>query len=278
MTDARLKRKIPKFFNILVCLTVCLIWLAPFGWLLSTSMRPRSEAFRLPPAFIPERLIFTNYTHVFQAIPIIQFAANSLFIALTATLLMLLVTSLACYSITRIDFLGKKIVMPVLLSGLMIPSSVILIPLFFTIRDMGLINNRWSVILTSVYFPMAFLLLRSFYLTIPRSYDEAAYIDGAGHLRIFFQIILPMSKSSMIVSGLLCFITSWNNYLVPLVLLTDSHQFTLPLGIQFLRNSQSTDISLILAGVTLVLIPPVILFITCQRWLIQGMVTTGIKS
>lgn len=273
-----MKRLFFRALNILACLFLCLLWLAPFGWVLSTSMRPRSEAFRLPPSFFPESLDLTNYVKVFQAIPIMKFMSNSFSIAALTTLLMLLITSMASYAMARIDFRGKKLVMPILLCGLMIPSSVTLIPLFFTMRDLGLINSRWSVILLGIYYPMGFLLIRSFYMTIPKSYDEAAYMDGAGHVKIFFHIILPMSVSSLIVAGLLCFIGSWNNFLAPLILLSDINQFTLPLGMQFLNNSFSTDISMILAAVVLALTPPILLYITCQRWLLQGMITTGLKS
>lgn len=267
-----------KTLNILVCLALCVMWLAPFGWILSTSMRTRSEAFSIPPAFWPETLNFTNYINVFHAIPIMKFMGNSLYIAVCTTLLMLLVTSMSAYAMARIDFRGKKLIMPVLLSGLMIPSSVTLIPLFFTMRNLGLINSRWSVILLCIYYPMGFLLIRQFYMTIPKSYDEAAYMDGAGHIRIFCSIILPMSASSLIVAGLLCFIGSWNNFLLPLVLLSDVDQYTIPLGMQFLKGSFSTDICLILAAVVIALIPPILLFITCQRWLLQGMITSGLKS
>lgn len=273
-----MKRRFFRALNMLVCLFLCLLWLAPFGWVLSTSMRARSEAFRLPPAFFPETFNLTNYFKVFHAIPVMKFMGNSLFIATLTTLFMLLITSMAAYAMARIDFSGKKLVMPLLLSGLMIPSSVTLIPLFFTMRDLGLINSRWSVILLGIYYPMGFLLIRSFYMTIPKSYDEAAYMDGAGHIRIFFHVILPMSVSSLIVAGLLCFIGSWNNFLVPLILLSDVNQFTIPLGMQFLNNSFATDICMILAAVVLALIPPILLYITCQRWLLQGMITTGLKS
>ena len=273
------KRKILSGLNCLLCLSLCLIWIAPFCWIFSTSMRSRSSAFAVPPAFFPETLNLTNYKQVFQMIPVAQFMGNSLKNALFTTVFMLLFTCMAAYAMARVDFRGKKLVMPILLSGMMIPSSVTLIPLFFTMRDLGLINTQWSVILLGIYYPIGFLLVHQFYMTIPRSYDEAAYIDGAGHIRIFTRIILPMSVSPMIVAGLLCFINCWNNFLLPLVLISDVNQFTMPLGMQFLRGSAfSTDICVILAGVVIVLLPPVVLFIFCQKWLMQGFITTGLKS
>ncbi len=278
MNKGMVKKRFFTAAGVLACLALCILWLAPFGWVLSTSMRQRSEAFSVPPAFWPEQLNFANYLNVFRAIPIMKFMGNSLYIAIFTTALMLLVTCMAAYSMARISFHGKKLLMPLLLSGMMIPSSVTLIPLFFTMRDLGLINNRWSVILLGIYYPMGFLLIRQFYMTIPKSYDEAAYMDGAGHIRIFFSVILPMSVSSLIVAGLLCFIGSWNNFLLPLILLSNVNEFTIPLGMQFLLGSFSTDICLILAAVVIALIPPVLLFITCQRWLLQGMITTGLKS
>lgn len=273
-----LKKSTFSILNNVACMALGFLWLLPFGWILSTSMRPRSEAFRLPPAFWPETLDFTNYAQVLKQIPVFTFMYNSFVIAVFTVVIMLLITSMAAYVLSRIDFAGKKLAMPLLLAGMMIPQSSTLVPLFYTMRDLGLINSRWTVILLGIYYPVGLLLIHQFMMTIPRSYDEAAYIDGAGRVRIFLWLMLPMSRSTLLVAGLLCFILSWNNFLVPLIFLSRVEDYTITLGVQFLKNSFTMDISVILAGVILTLIPPALIYSVCQKYLMQGIITTGLKS
>lgn len=264
--------------NVLLCLLVSLIWLLPFGWILSTSMRLPSEAYTVPPAFFPERLDLANYAKVFHTIPIMTFMGNSFFMSFTATALMLLMTAMAAYGTARIRFKGSGFVTLLLISGMMIPISSILVPLFYTMKELGLANSRWAVILLGIYYPIGFLMMRNFIQTIPRSYDEAAYMDGAGHIRIFTRIVLPMSASSLIVCGLMCFVGNWNNFLVPLIFLSDMKDYTITLGLQFLKNSFTSDTTLILAGVVIALLPPILLYCFCSKYLMQGIMTTGLKS
>lgn len=181
----------------------------------------------------------------------LKFTWNSFFISASATLAMLVVTSMAAYAFARINFAFKKIAFPILLSGMMIPVSSTLVPLFFTIRDLNLMDTQAAVILLGIYYPIGLLLLRQFMMTIPKSYDEAAYIDGASRLRIFWSIILPMSRSTMIVAAVLCFVVNWNNYLVPLVFLNSEGNYPLTLGMQFLKDSWTIDQTVMLAAVVL---------------------------
>ncbi len=264
--------------NVLLCLLVSLIWLLPFGWILSTSMRLPSEAYTVPPAFFPERLDLANYAKVFHTIPMMTFMGNSFFMSFTATALMLLMTAMAAYGTARIRFKGSGFVTLLLISGMMIPISSILVPLFYTMKELGLANSRWAVILLGIYYPIGFLMMRNFIQTIPRSYDEAAYMDGAGHIRIFTRIVLPMSASSLIVCGLMCFVGNWNNFLVPLIFLSNMKDYTITLGLQFLKNSFTSDTTLILAGVVIALLPPILLYCFCSKYLMQGIMTTGLKS
>ena len=272
------KRPVLSGANSVLCLMISFVWLLPFGWILSTSMRPLSEAYAVPPAFFPEQLNLTNYVKVFRTIPILTFMWNSFVMSFTPTILMLLITSMAAYGTSRIRFPGSGVVALVLISGMMIPGSSILVPLFYTMKDLGLVNSKWAVILLGIYSPIGFLMMRSFFQTIPKSYDEAAYMDGASHVRIFSRIILPMSSSTMLVCGLLCFISNWNGFLVPLVFLSDMENYTITLGLQFLKSSTTTPTTLILAGVVIVLIPPILLYGFFSRYLLQGIMTTGLKS
>ena len=275
---AAAKRAVSQGLIVLGCLLICLIWVLPFLWMLGTSMRREIDSFNLPPAFWPEQWNIENYQKVFDMIPFLKFTWNSFFISASATLAMLVVTSMAAYAFARINFAFKKIAFPILLSGMMIPVSSTLVPLFFTIRDLNLMDTQAAVILLGIYYPIGLLLLRQFMMTIPKSYDEAAYIDGASRLRIFWSIILPMSRSTMIVAAVLCFVVNWNNYLVPLVFLNSEGNYPLTLGMQFLKDSWTIDQTVMLAAVVLSVIPPAIVYITCQKFLLQGVITSGLKS
>jgi multiple sugar transport system permease protein len=259
------------------CIIIGLFWLLPFGWILSTSMRKYSEAFRIPPAFFPERIDFGNYVSAFMKVPFLNFAINSLIVSVSAVAIMLVITAMSAYAFARIDFKYKKVALPILISGMMIPGTATLIPMFFMMRDLGLMDNRWAVILVGVYFPIGLLLMRQFIMTIPRSYDEAAYIDGAGRVQIFFKIILPMSTQVIIVAALLCFITNWNNFIYPLIFLNDIKKFTLPLGLQFLRSMYYSDVPAMLAGVVVTLIIPALIYMFLHKYLVKGIITTGLK-
>ena len=275
---AAAKRAVSQGLIVLGCLLICLIWVLPFLWMLGTSMRREIDSFNLPPAFWPEQWNIENYQKVFDMIPFLKFTWNSFFISASATLAMLVVTSMAAYAFARINFAFKKIAFPILLSGMMIPVSSTLVRLFFTIRDLNLMDTQAAVILLGIYYPIGLLLLRQFMMTIPKSYDEAAYIDGASRLRIFWSIILPMSRSTMIVAAVLCFVVNWNNYLVPLVFLNSEGNYPLTLGMQFLKDSWTIDQTVMLAAVVLSVIPPAIVYITCQKFLLQGVITSGLKS
>lgn len=262
----------------IVTLFLSLLWIMPFLWMLGTSMRREIDSFNLPPAFWPEQWNITNYEKVLTTVPFLRFMLNSFIIAACATFLMVMVTTMASYAITRIDFKFKNVVFVVLISGMMIPTSSTLVPVFATIRKLGLMDTRWAVILLGVYYPIGLLLLRSFMMTIPKSYDEAAYIDGANRFQIFFKIILPMSRPTITVATVLCFVSNWNNFLLPLIFLNDKVKFPLPLGIQFLKDTRSVDQTIMLAAVILGILPLVLIYIFGQKYLLKGAITSGLKS
>ena len=261
-----------------VTLGMSILWLMPFLWMLGTSMRREVDSFNLPPAFWPESWNIVNYEKVLTTIPFFKFMLNSIIMAGCATLFMVVFTTMAAYAISRIDFKFKNAVFVILISGMMIPTSSTLVPVFSTIRNMGLMDTRWAVILLGIYYPIGLLLLRSHMMTIPKSYDEAACIDGANRLQIFFKIILPMSRPTIAVATVLCFITNWNNFLVPLIFLSDKNKYPLPLGMQFLKSTWAIDQTVMLSAVIMSIIPLLIVYIFCQKYLLQGAITSGLKA
>ena len=263
-------------YAIMVMITV--LMLMPIGWMLGTSMRQSKESFVLPPSFWPTQFNLDNFKQVFHAIPILKFAWNSLFITFLAAF-MVLFTSMAAYAFARINFKGKNILFIFMLAGLMIPVQSIIVPVFLIIRKLNLIDTKWALIVTSIYYPLGLLMLRQFMMTIPKSYDEAAVCDGAGKLTIFFRVILPMSKSTIMVAFVMHFVSVWNNFFSAMIFLNSTAKMTLPLGITVLNTTDgNSNMPLMTSAVLLTLIPPMIIYIFGQKYLMQGNMISGVKS
>lgn len=264
-------------YAIMVMITV--LMLMPIGWMLGTSMRQSKESFVLPPSFWPTQFNLDNFKQVFHAIPILKFAWNSLFITFLAAAFMVLFTSMAAYAFARINFKGKNILFIFMLAGLMIPVQSIIVPVFLIIRKLNLIDTKWALIVTSIYYPLGLLMLRQFMMTIPKSYDEAAVCDGAGKLTIFFRVILPMSKSTIMVAFVMHFVSVWNNFFSAMIFLNSTAKMTLPLGITVLNTTDgNSNMPLMTSAVLLTLIPPMIIYIFGQKYLMQGTMISGVKS
>ena len=264
-------------YAIMVMITV--LMLMPIGWMLGTSMRQSKESFVLPPSFWPTQFNLDNFKQVFHAIPILKFAWNSLFITFLAAAFMVLFTSMAAYAFARINFKGKNILFIFMLAGLMIPVQSIIVPVFLIIRKLNLIDTKWALIVTSIYYPLGLLMLRQFMMTIPKSYDEAAVCDGAGKLTIFFRVILPMSKSTIMVAFVMHFVSVLNNFFSAMIFLNSTAKMTLPLGITVLNTTDgNSNMPLMTSAVLLTLIPPMIIYIFGQKYLMQGNMISGVKS
>ena len=264
-------------YAIMVMITV--LMLMPIGWMLGTSMRQSKESFVLPPSFWPTQFNLDNFKQVFHAIPILKFAWNSLFITFLAAAFMVLFTSMAAYAFARINFKGKNILFIFMLAGLMIPVQSIIVPVFLIIRKLNLIDTKWALIVTSIYYPLGLLMLRQFMMTIPKSYDEAAVCVGAGKLTIFFRVILPMSKSTIMVAFVMHFVSVWNNFFSAMIFLNSTAKMTLPLGITVLNTTDgNSNMPLMTSAVLLTLIPPMIIYIFGQKYLMQGNMISGVKS
>lgn len=264
-------------YAIMVMITV--LMLMPIGWMLGTSMRQSKESFVLPPSFWPTQFNLDNFKQVFHAIPILKFAWNSLFITFLAAAFMVLFTSMAAYAFARINFKGKNILFIFMLAGLMIPVQSTIVPVFLIIRKLNLIDTKWALIVTSIYYPLGLLMLRQFMMTIPKSYDEAAVCDGAGKLTIFFRVILPMSKSTIMVAFVMHFVSVWNNFISAMIFLNSTAKMTLPLGITVLNTTDgNSNMPLMTSAVLLTLIPPMIIYIFGQKYLMQGNMISGVKS
>jgi multiple sugar transport system permease protein len=257
----------------------CFISLLPFLWSISTSLRFPADSFKMPPSFFPTAFYYKNYIAVFTKFPFVRFITNSLFVSFFVVFFGLIVTTMAAYSFARINFRGKNIIFMVFMSGLMIPYSATMISVYIIMSRLKLVGSLWALILPATINPLYIFLVRQFMMTIPMSYEEAAEIDGCSRLDIYWRIMVPMSKPVMMLSALQIFILSWNNFIAPLIYLSDWEKMTLPIGLKMLWGYMGQgNISEILAGIVVSLLMPVILYLFGQRYLIEGIALTGLKS
>lgn len=270
---------IGKLLNHIFLVVVCIIILLPFFWIFATSLRSPANSFSFPPSFFPTEFRWDNYVEVFRSIPFFQFLWNSLFVATVSTVGQCLLSALAAYVFTRLEFRGKKFFFFLILSGMMIPAQVTIVPLFLVIKTLNLMDTVFSLILPSLIYPLGIFLLRQYMLPLPKSYDEAAFLDGAGYFRIFRTIMLPMSMPTLVVIGVMHFISVWNDFFKPLIFINTYEKMTLPLGMTILKGFMGNgNLSVILAGVMISVIPPLIFYVIGQRKLIEGMAMVGIKG
>ena len=273
------RHRTAQVLRLLFLFLVSLLILAPLVWTVSTSLRSPAESFSVPPQWIPVHPVWSNYQAVFQTIPFGVQVFNSLTVCLGIVAGQLVTASLAGYAFGRLEFPGKNIFFWLILSTMMIPLQATMIPVFVLISKLRLADSLASLILPA--FPTAFgtFLLRQYYLTIPKELEEAALLDGASQFQIFTKIYLPLIKPALAVLGVLAFNYHWNEFFRPLIFLSSTDKFTLPLGLVDLQGYMRTgSISVVLAGVVLSLIPVLIIFLVGQRYLIEGIVRGALKG
>jgi len=251
----------------------------PFLWMISTSLKSQGEAMTYPPVWIPRPALWSNYVDVVQSFPFELFGLNSLKIALLGTLGQLISTSLAAYAFARMKFPGRNVLFVLLLATLMIPSHVTMIPTFLLFNALGWFNTHYPLFVPA-WFGGAFgtFLVRQFFQTIPMDYNDAAAIDGAGHFRIFTSIYIPLAKPVLATLSLFTFMNHWNEFLLPVIYLTDQDKMTLTVGLSFFRLQYNTLYHYLMAGTVLSTIPIFVLFVVLQKYFVQGIVMSGLKG
>ncbi len=255
------------------------IVLLPILWTFSTSLRLPKESFELPPRWLPTDWQWQNYAKVFDVVPFGRYIANSLMVASATVAGQVATATLAAYAFARLCFPYKNVLFVLLMSGLMVPLFVTIIPVFRMVSSLGLIDTLWSLIIPSLVTPFGVFLLRQFFLTIPTDLEDAAKMDGAGPLQIFRHIFIPLGAPGIAVFAILSFNTHWNDFFRAFIFLNNPNNFTIPIGIVTLRGPLDTgELSVVLAGVMISLIPMIILVIFAQRYLIEGIVLTGTKG
>jgi multiple sugar transport system permease protein len=257
-----------------------LVMLFPFLWLVSTSFKEQSQIFLYPPQWIPNPIRWQNYSEALTQLPFARYTLNTLVITIFTIAGVLLTSSLAAYGFARTHFPGRDIIFMVLLSTLMLPYAVIMIPQYIMFKYLGWIDTNLPLIVPFWFGGGIFniFLLRQFFRTIPPDLIEAARIDGAGELRIYAQIVLPLAGPALAVVAIFTFINSWNDFLGPLIYLSSQDKFTIALGLSAFKGLFSTRWEYLMAASTVMITPIIVLFFLTQRYFVQGIAMTGTKG
>lgn len=254
--------------------------LLPLLWMFSTSLRPLGDSFKLPPQWLPTQWRFENYLRPFESnVPFELFFWNSLKIASLTTLGQLISCSMAGYAFARLRFPGRDFLFIVLLASLMVPGQVTIIPIYLLMADLQLVNTHASLILPGLISVFGVFLMRQFFKQMPQELFDAARVDGAGHIRSFMQIALPLVGPGLATLGIIAFNATWNGYFAALIFLTSWEKMTLPQGIALLTGYMSSgNPSIVMAAVTMAILPVLAVFIFAQRWIIEALTRSGLKG
>lgn len=256
-------------------------FILPFLWSVTSSLRSPGAGVTFPPQFLPTEFNIQNYPKIFEMIPFGRFLLNSVIVTTIAVTGELLSASFVAFGFARLRFPGKNILFVILLSTMMIPYPVTMIPQFILwVRGLGMANTFGPLVLPPFFGPaFSIFLLRQFFMTINTELDEAAKVDGANEFRIYWQIILPLAKPALATIAIFSFIGNWNDFLTPLIYLSDANLYTLALGINFLRNFRGGgDLTYQMAAAVMFVSPCIFIYFFAQRYVIQGIVTTGLKG
>lgn len=257
-----------------------IIFILPLIWMVRSAFMDASKIFIVPPIWIPESFALDNFKKALDTVPFDRYFLNTLFIAVLNVTGAVLTSALCAYSFSRLRWRGRDLIFGILMTGLMLPYAVTLIPTFLGWRTVIGPNSYLPLIVPAWFGGGAFniFLIRQFMNAIPRELDEAALVDGAGYFYIFSRVIMPLSRSAIIVVALFQFLGVWNDFLGPLVYINKDSMFTLALGLQQFLGYYTAQWELLMAAATMIIIPPVILFVLGQRYFMQGIVLSGIKG
>ena len=235
---------------------------------------------RTNPVGFPNHWIWENYWGILSGVRYWRMLGNSLLIAVLTSFLTLTAASMAAFTFAHVKFFGRELLLNYFLLGLMFPAATAVLPLFIQIRDFGLLDTYWGVILPETAFglAMSILLFRDFFRAIPRDLFEAAFVDGCGYIRFFVSVTLPLSRPILATVAIFTFVKSWNDYLLPLILLDSDAKYPWPLGIMVYQGEYSTDWQLVLAFVTLTILPAVIVFFAAQKHIVAGLTAGAVKG
>lgn len=256
---------------------LALFSLIPFFWMLSTSLKAKGALLVVPIKWIPDPISFEGYTKVFTLFPFARAIGNSVFVSVTTTAITLLSALMAAYVFAKIEFKGRGALFAVFLATMMVPSQVTIIPIFLVLKNLHLLNTYVGLMSTAIFNPFAIFMLRQFMMTVHNDFLDAAYMDGASRMTVFWRIMLPLSVPIVATLGVITFMGAWNDYFWPLVVLSDKTMMTLPLALSSLSGQYASEYNTLMAGSLISMAPIIALYLFAQRFFKAGLQLGGVK-
>lgn len=279
MNSMKAKKRLNAFFLYTALILIALFFLLPLYWVAATSLKVEGDVMRMPPEFFPSVLHWENYAELLSRFDFGAYSFNSLKVSALGVAGALFSCSMAAFVFARMSFPGKGVLFALLMSTMMIPSQVTLIPQFLIFSNLGLMNTHLALFLPD-FLARAFgvFLLRQFFMTIPRELEEAARIDGCGTFRIYAQIFLPLAKPALATLAIFTFMDDWNDLVRPVIYLNDSAKRTITVGMALLESPTSTTWVLMMCGAVLSIIPLLVVYVFAQKYFVKGAATSGLKG
>jgi len=250
----------------------------PFFWMVSTSIKTTGETLAIPPVWLPENWQWSNYETALTMAPFDQYFINSVIITLSSTIGEVITSILAAFAFSKLQFFGKNILFTILISTMMVPFELLMIQNYLTLSKMGMINSYWAMIIPFLASVFSVFLLKQNFEAVPKQLYYAAKVDGASDWRFLWQILVPMSKSSIVTVVILKMIGSWNSFMWPLMVTNETHLRPLPVGLQAFTTEAGTYFELLMAAATIVVLPMIIIYLFLQKYIIKGISNTGVKG
>lgn len=278
MSSARQRQRVTRVALYSLLILGAVLALLPMVWMVSASLMPSGEASTYPPHFFPSRLTFAHYTDLFTRLNLGRYLLNSAFVAFVVTFASLAINSMAGYAFAKLRFRGRDRLFRVLSTGLVLPVQVAMLPLFLLMKNLGLINTYWGVIIPGMASIFGIFLVRQYALAIPDEMLDAARVDGASEFRIFWSIVVPGIVPILATLSIWTFLATWNDFMWPLIVLSDESHYTLPVALANLAGEHVQDTELMMAGSVLTVIPVMLVFLFLQRYYIQGVMAGSVKG
>lgn len=275
-TPTRRHSRIGLVVNQTLLSLVALLFLAPMIWMVLSALKPGAEVFSTPPKLFGSAIQWSNFRDAWSYLPFGRFILNTLLVSVLGTVITLVTSAMSAYAFARLRFRFREGLFVLYLTTLIVPQEIIVIPMFLIMQRIGWVNSFQALILPWAFTAFGTFLLRQFFLTIPIELEEAAKIDGAGHTRILTQVIAPIAAPAFAVLGVFTFITYWNSFLWPLIIINDTNHVTVPLGLQLFLGQNGQQWQLLMAAATISMAPTVLLVLALQKYLVRGIALSGL--
>jgi multiple sugar transport system permease protein len=277
-TTTPVRNKVGKGVIYTILTIVGILWIIPMLWALDTAFKPESETTTIPVSWIPSHFSLQAFTEVFQAGDLPHWYFNSIVTTVLITVLVVLLSSMAAFAFSRVEFRGRGIVFWILLAGIMVPAPILIIPLFAEIQAFGMVDSYWGIILPQLASPVAVFIFKQFFDGLPHELEEAARMDGASPWRIYWRIWMPLSRPAISAVAVFTFVAAWNNFVWPFIVVTNTWNMTLPVGLATVQTSYGVHYAQIMATAVLGGLPTLIAFLFFQRQIVQGFAGSGLKD